>query len=306
MEVANHMEYKVKMFAWLKINKDDEFKVIHPLMYRKIAVFLGTKSKTLQNIINFKMDMSLDGKFKKIDGVDYAKNPYYGIGMLEFYKRFDEIMLFYYKKKKNRSDLYEHIMKNKDKVFTNCIPVYSAVLRQVFFSDEDYKYTPLDKLYNSIFGNFQRINEETEVNDRNFAKLNKNLFRAQTNLNKAFDMIFTSLTEKEGLIRRNILGGRINFSSRTVITPNAKLRSYQIEIPYVCAVELYKEQIINLLVKMDGESFNEAVETWFSGFVDFNPKIYKVIQYLMKHTKGGLKCLLNRNPQLIIIGGLLE
>ena len=99
-------------------------------------------------------------------------------------------------------------------------------------------------------------------------------------------------------IRRNILGGRINFSSRTVITPNAKLRSYQIEIPYVCAVELYKEQIINLLVKMDGESFNEAVETWFSGFVDFNPKIYKVIQYLMKHTKGGLKCLLNRNPTI--------
>jgi len=197
------VDVDLKMFAWLKINKDDEFKVIHPLMYRKIAVFLGTKSKTLQNIINFKMDMSLDGKFKKIDGVDYAKNPYYGIGMLEFYKRFDEIMLFYYKKKKNRSDLYEHIMKNKDKVFTNCIPVYSAVLRQVFFSDEDYKYTPLDKLYNSIFGNFQRINEETEVNDRNFAKLNKNLFRAQTNLNKAFDMIFTSLTEKEGL---NIIG----------------------------------------------------------------------------------------------------
>ena len=33
-------------------------------------------------------------------------------------------------------------------------------------------------------------------------------------------------------IRRNILGGRINYSSRTVIVPNAKLKSYSSDTIY--------------------------------------------------------------------------
>ena len=202
----------------------------------------------------------------------------------------------YRKKRKNKEELYKHIMMNKHKVFSSVIPVYSAVLRQVFFSDEDYKYTRVDTLYNSIFGNFCRLNEETEVNERNYAKINKNLDHAQNRLNECFDLIFTSLTEKEGLIRRNILGGRVNFSARSVITPNARLRSDEIEIPYVAAVELYKEHIINLLVKLDGESYNEAVYEWYKGYVDFSSKIYRIIQYLLKHCK--LKVLLNRNPTI--------
>lgn len=289
------VDVNLKMFAWLRI-KSPLFKVIHPLMFRKLAVFFGTKTKVLENMIRFKMDMSLDGQYKKLSNIDYKKEPFYGIGMLEFYHRFDEIMEFYKKKHKNKAELYKHIMRNRDKIFTGVIPVYSAVLRQVFFSDEDYKYTSLDKNYNAIFGNFERINEETEINERNFTKLNQNLFRAQCNLMKAFEMIFTSLTEKEGLIRRNILGGRINFSARTVITPNARLRSDQIELPYVAAVELFKEQIINLLVKLDGESYNEAVHEWFASYVDFNPKVYKVINYIIDHSHP--KTLLNRNPKL--------
>ena len=290
------VDVNLKMFAWLKIHSCDKFKIIHPLMYRKISTFLGSKSKILENIIKFNMDMSIDGLYRKLDKSAYKKNPFYGIGMVAFYERFDEIMGFFFKKHKNKEEAYKQIMQNKDKVFSDCIPVYSSALRQVFFSDEDYKYTPLDKFYNAIFGNFKRLNEETEVNTMNIAKINTNLYRAQERINKCFDMIFTSITEKEGLIRRNILGGRINNSARTVITPNAKLRSNEIEIPYVCAAELFKEEIINLLVKIDGESFNDAVSAWYEGFIDFSPKIYKIIQYIIQYGKP--KILLNRNPTI--------
>ena len=78
-------------------------------------------------------------------------------------------------------------------------------------------------------------------------------------------------------IRRNLLGGRINYSARTVIVPNAKLRSYEIGLPYVCFVELYKEVIINLLVKLDGYSYSEAVNKWYSAYRAFDEKIYKII-----------------------------
>ena len=83
---------------------------------------------------------------------------------------------------------------------------------------------------------------------------------------EAYSLIFTSLTEKEGHIRRNILGGKVNFSSRNVIIPDARLRSYQVRLPYVGFMELYKEEIINLIVKLTGVSYNVAVDEWFKGF----------------------------------------
>ena len=291
------VDVDLSLYAWIKINQP-QFCIIHPLLYRKISVFMGSKSKTLERIINFKMDMTIDGEFRPLPDFNYNKEPFFGIGMLEFRRRFDEIMEYYRRKKKDKSDLYKHIMANRDKVFTTAVPVYSAILRQVFFTDEDYSYTKIDKCYNALYGNVKRLNEETEVNSRNYAKINLNLFRAQRNVCSAFDLIFTSLTEKEGLVRRQILGGRINFSARTVITPNARLRSYQIELPYVAFVELFKEQIINLLVKMDGMSFNDAVELWFRAYTEFNPKVYKVIEYILKHTKGHARTLLNRNPTI--------
>ena len=185
------------MFAWLSITNPN-YCIIHPLLYRKIDAFLG--KNILSNIINFRMDMTLDGEFCLRQDVDYKKYPYYGIGMLAFREKFDEIMNYYFKKKKGKADLYNHIMENRDKIFITKVPVYSSVLRQVFFTDEDYKYTKIDRCYNAMFCNFSRLNEEVEgVNHRNFDKINKNLFRAQKNLNETFDIIFTAITEKEGL-----------------------------------------------------------------------------------------------------------
>ena len=187
-----------KVFAWIKI-KHPEFCIIQPLLYRKLNVFFGTKSRILERMINFKMDMTLDGQYRPIPDFNYKKEPFFGIGLLQFRERFDEIMAYYFKKKKNKADLYYHIMDNKDKIFTTSVPVYSAVLRQVFFTEEDYSYTKIDKRYNALFGNVSRLNEETQVDFRNYSKICQNLFRAQRNVNEAFDLIFTSLTEKEGL-----------------------------------------------------------------------------------------------------------
>lgn len=192
------IDVNLSVFAWLKIN-NPQFTLIQPLMYKKISAFLGNVNNFLDKIINFKMDMTLDGDYKKIDGFDYKKHPYFGIGMVEFRNKFDEIMAFYLKKKKNKKELYNQIMMDKDKIFVTVVPVYSALLRQVFFSDEDFSYTKIDKYYNSMFGNINKLNEETEINHNNLAKINKNLYRAQCNLNNAFDFIFNGLTEKEGL-----------------------------------------------------------------------------------------------------------
>jgi hypothetical protein len=61
---------------------------------------------------------------------------------------------------------------------------------------------------------------------------------------------------------------------------------------------MFKEQIINLLVKLDGMSFNDAVDLWFRAYTEFNLKVYRVIEYIIKYSKGGCRTLLNRNPTI--------
>ena len=175
-----------------------EFKLIHPLMYKKIDNFIGNKS-ALQQILDFKLEMKLDGYYGPPDDADLSKNPFFGIGMYEFSKRFDEIMKYFYKKRKNKKQLYDHIMANREKIFVSCVPVYSAVLREVYITNEEYSYTKIDKNYNALYGNLTRLNEEKTIENYNVAKINKNLYKAQTNLNEAWELIFTSINENEGL-----------------------------------------------------------------------------------------------------------
>lgn len=288
----------MSLFAWIHI-KNPEFKLINPLMYRKLDAFLG--KNVLENIVKFQMDLTLDGEYKRKDNIDYDKYPYFGIGLLEFYKRFDEIITYYAEKNKHKSKfgLLDDLLYKRDSIFASSIPVYSAVLRQVFLTDEDVSYSKIDRYYNALYGNVSRLNECVDgVNELNIMKVNQNLYRAQTNLNNAFEEIFKGLIQREGLIRRQILGGRINFSARTVIVPNAKLKSYEIELPYVAFVEMFKAQIINVLVKMEGCTYDEAQEQWYRGYKDYNDKIYSVIKYILKHSKTPIKVLLNRNPTI--------
>ena len=292
---VKYTDVDLKIFAYLCI-ENPKFAIIHPLMYKKIDNFIG--KNILSQIIDFKMEMKLDGYYAQPEDVDLTKNPFYGIGLVEFRNRFDEIMEFYRKKRKSKALMYRHIMDNRKNIFVNEIPVYSAVLREVFFTNEDYSYTRIDTRYNALYGNICKLNEETEILNRNIAKINKNLYRAQYNLNEAWDLIFDSINEKEGLIRRNILGGRINFSSRCVIVPDADLRSNEVRLPYVCFVEMWKPDIINLLVKLDGISYDVAVDRWFEGYREFDEKIYQIILYILKKSKHHVKIMLNRNPTI--------
>lgn len=288
------VDVDLKMFAWLKIQSP--FYMIQPLMYVKIADFIGKDN--MAQIIDFKKDMDINGYYRETVEVN-PKNPFAGIGMTDFYDRFDEIMEFFKKKKKNKASLYDNIMMDRHKIFVQEIPVFSAVLRPVFFTNEDYSYTKIDRLYNAMFGNIERLNDELDgLNLRNIAKVNKNLHKAQLSLNEVYKLVFKSLTEKEGHIRCNILGGKVNFSARNVIIPDDRLRSYQVRLPYVTFVELYKEEIINLIVKLTGVSYNIAVDEWFNAYREFDPKIYQIIKYMLKNTKNGNKILLNRNPTI--------
>ena len=236
----------LKVFAWYHIKHD--YKIIQPSMYKKLQALIG---KTyLLDMIEFKYEMDLNGYFQSPDKKLRSKNPYYGIGLLKFREKIDEILEWALKRKKAKKDLYLNIKENQSKIFASNIPIYSSVLRSVFLTDEDYSFTPIDKKYNSLMANVNILNREPEVNISTVKTINLALFKAQKKINDVYDYIFNTVNQKDGHIRENILGGRINFSARNVIIPDTTLRAHEIRLPYLTFLELYKSEIINTIMRL--------------------------------------------------------
>lgn len=114
----------------------------------------------------------------------------------------------------------------------------------------------------------------------------------QGKLNELWDLIFDIINKKEGHIRSDILGGMISFSSRCVIIPDPTLRADEIRLNYTAMLELFKFEIISCLVTTMDITENEAYEQWFKARIVYNPKMYELMNYILKKYKP--KCIVNR------------
>ena len=61
-------------------------------------------------------------------------------------------------------------------------------------------------------------------------------------------------------------------------------------------LELYKYEIISCLVNIDDITENEAYNMWFKARIEYSPKIYEVMNYILKKYKP--KVIINRNPTI--------
>jgi len=129
---------------------------------------------------------------------------------------------------------------------------------------------------------------------------NKELFyqywrQVQKDVNELYTHILSKLSKKEGLIRGNILGKRIDFSGRAVIVPDPTLTLNECILPYTMALELYKLQISKRLIDLGKFKFlNKAID-----FVDEcieykDPQLFDTVNEITQDEM----CLLNRQPSL--------
>jgi DNA-directed RNA polymerase beta' subunit len=118
----------------------------------------------------------------------------------------------------------------------------------------------------------------------------------QEKLMELWDLIFMQINQKDGHIKDQILGGRINFSARNVIIQDPDLRADEIKLGYLAFLELYKYEIIAHLAKMNDISENEAYDQWYRATINFNQKIYEIMMYLVKKIKP--RVVINRNPTI--------
>ena len=295
------------IFGWITIK--EPYKIIHPNLYHTINAYFG--SNNLQAIIEPDIDLNVNGKpmtrydkkiysaklkrkYKKHAKVD---EKYAGIGMMAFVEKFDEILEYFHQKnKKNKLGYYEDILENRDKLFIDSIPVYSTGMRPFKVEGGKFTFEGTNGLFNMMAKLAEKINEDKLKIHRIPKYRACLLWDMQNYYNKLYEEIASILAYKRGNIRL-LVGGRCDFTSRAIITPDPKLRMDEVKLPYHSLVELLQQTIINILVTSFNISYAHAYSIWYKAQIRTDKRVWNIIENIIQ-CKDGIPVIINRNPTL--------
>ena len=307
---VKYVDDDYEYFGWIVLKNHW---IISPAYYKAIEFFIG---KDFSKIIKMVRITDEDGHQHMPENPE--SSPYNGYGMVKFRLHFDEIMDFYLKKNKgNKQMYYDDIMDGREKVFTQSVAVYTALLRPFDAEKSTFSFESTNALYNSINKYVTTLNananiEEIDKNKKEDAEdprkmTDQCLEKLQYKVMELYDSIIDIISGKRGTVR-NLFGGRYNFSSRNVIAANPTLRIDEVTLPYSALIELLKGSIINILHKSYNMSYFDAYTYWYHANIKKNPTIVKIINTIIKEsteTGRGLPVIINRNPT-INFGSILQ
>ena len=122
-----------------------------------------------------------------------------------------------------------------------------------------------------------------------------NFKQIQMSVIDLYDYILGRLSKKKGLIRGNILGKRLDFSGRAVISPDPSLKLNECRLPYFMILEALKPNLAAYLINRKVCSrLNKAVEIIEDCIKDGDTKLFNLVEDFC-HNK---ICILNRQPTL--------
>ena len=297
-----------EIFGWIVLK--DAYHIIHPNLYKSLAAYFSVT--TLEAIIEPEIELDENGKpvslydkrlTKKKTKRSFSRrktkvdHTFEGIGMLEFYNRFDEILEYFHQKNKQKKiEYYNDIIENRDKIFTHSIPVYSTGLRPFKTEGKRFTFEGTNAIFNIMAKLAANINKDELLIHRNAKYRNSLLWDLQERYNRLYVEIEAILANKKGSIRM-LIGGRCGFTSRLVIIPGPELEIDHCIMSYYSLVELLQQTIINILAKTYAMSYADAYMQWFKSQITVDERIAQIIQNLID-TSGGIDVIVNRNPSI--------
>lgn len=297
------VDIDLEKFAYIKIK---DYHIIHPALYLYLDNIMGEKNKQsiLMNILKPPKFVDTDESGNPLldEEVEVDKDqPFKNIGMIEFKRRFDEILDFYANKNKRNTNMEGNVAfvkANKDKLFFQYIPVFSSALRFSMVQGEINFVNGADKIYNMIFSSVSRMNNTYDT-----LSVDKKLPYIQKKVNELYEKMFNLINKKEGFIKSGVLAGRMNYTSRNVIISNPDLAADEIILSYISFLEMYKFEIIQQLASTQNISESQAYAEWYMGCIKYSEKIYKIIKRMIAQDLS--YCLINRPPS-IDFGSILQ
>ena len=292
----------ISRMGWIDLGSS---KIINPLFLPFMFSYIGTSK--LKKYLYDNMAIDVDGNIQVAnpDENASAKEPLpecIGMGVTQFIENFDSILeVFHSKNKEDKKDIYEFLRLHRDKLFVSKIPVYSPRLRPVVVIKDKVITDPLNEKYVQIIKLVSGLQNLQE--DRTILAESAFVNKIQSLLEEVNRFVIMALNGKKGLIRNTVLGSRMNWTSRCVITPlPIGTELDEVHMPYIVCLELFKLEILNYLRKKKDISYFEAMTEFNDAVTVFNQEIY---DFMMCHIgPNGKQFLLNRNPT-IAIGSIL-
>lgn len=220
-----------KTFSYIDLNTF----VIHPTAYkifsqlnRKLEKFFST-----EELFKLEKDGSLIPDENGITGIQ------------EFIKIFPKIV--FRGETENRDKFIKFLKEsyNNKTLFINKIPVIPPDQRPIYTDVDGRKnIDTINELYLSILKRSLQL-KAFGAKGTMYDLLNWGLQKAVIDLD---DYIRTKIGKKFGLIRSNLLGKRVEFSGRGVITSGPEINPDQIGIPFKLAISLFEPFIIHVLL----------------------------------------------------------
>lgn len=281
------------------IKKGKGYKIIRFINYLQVEKIIGPK--TLKKIISTKNQITLYGDLDyeaiETERAEDPENKYWYCGLKGFYENYNEILDYYYDLHEGDEHVYETIQ-NRDEIFTDKICVISPLLRPAVRTKDGTKdglrLDQINKYYQNILKANALLNNnviDIELHDM------IQIHIIQAEYFNLCQYVIGLLSGKQGLIRNNIVGARINFCARNIVTPAKVGRKInEIVLPYITFAEMYKFQLINLIKKMKGCTMREATKIWFNATLHFDNDLYLLMQSCIKNNN--VRVLLNRNPSI--------
>lgn len=322
-KVCQFVDDNFQLFGWCILK--DKYHVIHPKFYDKLDIIFGgspydidrKKKKSymekdkkkrcskLRNMLNYSPDIDINGYMHPCS-FKPDNEPFFGIGMMEFYERFDEIFDYYAAKNPKKIDHINEIRKDRDIVFCHSIPVFTTHLRPSDIKDGYMYYEPCNEFYTIISKHVYSINNDKRKMNQDINVKNKELFKVQMAFMNLSDEIIEILSGKKGQMRM-LVGGRYNFSCRAVIRQNSQLRIDQVLLPYVELVKCLQQRIINILMRTYNISPAVAYDIWSRALTKKDERVAEIINTIIRSDPSGegLPVIINRNPT-INYGSILQ
>ena len=304
--ICRFVDDDFEMFGWIILK--DKYHLIHPKFYDTLDYIFGAskyneerkkmKGSKLKNIIHYSPDVDEHGNNERPCSFKPEKEPFYGIGMMEFYNRFDEILDYYIKLYPKKEEYYKEIQYYRNIVFIHSIPVFTTHLRPSDIKDGYMYFEPTNGFYTIINNNVARINKDQKKMDNDPKTKNLKLYDTQMKLKDLTDEILNILSGKKGVLRM-LVGARYNYACRAVIAQDPTLRIDQVKLPYTELVICLQQQIENILMRSYNISPSEAYDWWKNAIATYDERIGEIINMIIKsHPNGGIPVIINRNPTI--------
>lgn len=247
----------------------------HVLTYHGYKQFCKVfQDKVIQDIIHSTKRINQQGKI-----IDDGKPT-----IMDLYDDYEEK----YEKKLGLKKCY---------AFTSKIPVYSARLRPLMQFGVSMTILDVNKKYLSIVRARNILKASPFFHLERKVEIQRTLNQIQQDWLDIFALVEEQLNGKYGAFRKSLASGRVDYSSRMVISLDQTLMPHEIDLPYSTIMVKYEEEIANILCKLDGIDLSHAISLVEENKEIRNEKFVNIINQMLKTGYGKWE-VINRPPTI--------